>query len=56
MENKNKEEYLNYLISDLGLLNDYDLYEIGITYDEYYNPTEEVLDKIEIYRDKKRRN
>lgn len=56
MKNKNNEDYLNFLISDLGLLNDYDLYEIGITYEEYHNPTDEVLEKIEAYKDKKRRN
>lgn len=56
MKNKLNDEYLSYLMNDLGLLNDYDLHEIGITYDEYYNPTEEVLEKIENYRDKKNRN
>ncbi len=54
MKNKNNEDYLNYLISDLGLLDDYDLYEIGITYEEYHNPTDEVLEKIEAYKDKKK--
>ncbi len=47
------KEYLYYLMNDVGLLNDYDLNEIGITFDEYDNPTDEVLDKIEDYRDKK---
>ena len=47
MNKKYNEEYLNYLIGEVGLLNDYDLYEIGITYDEYFNPTEDVLNKIE---------
>lgn len=56
MNNKYNEEYLNYLISNFGLLNDFDLYEIGINYDEYYNPTEDVLNKIENYLDKKSRN
>ena len=56
MKNKMNEEYLNYLMNDLGLLKDYDLYEIGISYDEYHNPTEEVLDKIEEYKDRKSRN
>ena len=48
------KEYLYYLMNDLGLLNDYDLHEIGISFDEYDNPSDEVLDKIEAYRDKKR--
>lgn len=47
-------EYLYYLMNDLGLLSDYDLYEIGITFDEYDNPSEEVLEKIEKYRDQKK--
>lgn len=49
-------EYLYYLMNDLGLLNDYDLNEIGITFDEYDDPDDEVLDKIEDYRDKKSRD
>ncbi len=48
-------EYLYYLMNDLGLLNDYDLYEIGISYDEYENPDDSVLEKLENYRDKKNR-
>ena len=47
-------EYLYYLMSDGGLLNDYDLYEIGISFDEYDDPDEEILDLIEDYRDKKK--
>ena len=47
-------EYLYYLMSDVGLLNDYDLYEIGISFDEYDDPDEEILDLIEDYRDKKK--
>lgn len=50
-----KREYLYYLMNDLGLLNDYDLNEIGISYEEYHNPTEKVLDKITDYRDKKKK-
>lgn len=49
-------EYLYYLMNDLGLLNDYDLHEIGISYDEYHNPDEGVLEKIENYRDQKNRD
>lgn len=48
------EEYLYYLMNDLGLLSDYDLHEIGISFDEYNNPNDEVLDKIESYRDLKK--
>lgn len=49
-------EYLYYLMNDVGLLNDYALNEIGISFDEYDDPDEEVLEKIENYRDKKKRN
>ena len=49
-------EYLYYLMNDLGLLNDYELYEAGISFDEYDNPTDEVLDKLEKYADKKTRD
>lgn len=57
--NKNKDdninkEYLYYLMNDVGLLNDYDLYEIGISFEEYDNPDEEILDLIENYRDRKK--
>lgn len=48
------KEYLYYLMNDVGLLNDYALHEIGITYDEYENPSEEVLDLIEDYKNKNR--
>ena len=49
-------EYLYYLMNDLGLLNDYELYEAGISFDEYDNPTDEVLEKLEKYVDKKTRD
>lgn len=55
-ENSINREYLYYLMNDIGLLNDYELNEIGISFDEYDNPTEEVLNKIENYRNKKSRN
>lgn len=59
IRNKNKDdninkEYLYYLMNDVGLLNDYDLYEIGISFEEYDNPDEDVLDLIENYRDRKK--
>lgn len=56
MKSKKNEEYLNYLMNDLGLLSDYDLHEIGITYEEYHDPNDETLEKIENYKDKKSRN
>ena len=53
-EDSINREYLYYLMNDVGLLNDYDLYEIGISFDEYDNPDEEILDFIENYRDRKK--
>lgn len=53
---KINREYLYYLMNDVGLLNDYALNEIGISFDEYDNPDESVLEKIEDYRDKKSRD
>ena len=47
-EDSINREYLYYL------MNDYDLYEIGISFDEYDNPDEEILDLIENYRDRKK--
>ena len=55
-DNSINREYLYYLMNDIGLLNDYELNEIGISFDEYDNPTEEVLNKIENYCNKKSRN
>ena len=49
-------EYLYYLISDLGILNDYELYKAGISFDEFDNPNEQVFEKLENYRDKKSRD
>ena len=53
-EDSINREYLYYLMNDVGLLNDYDLYEIGISFDEYDNPDGEILDLIENYRDRKK--
>lgn len=53
-EDSINREYLYYLMNDVGLLNDYDLYEIGISFDEYDDPDEEILDLIEDYRDRKK--
>lgn len=49
-------EYLYYLMNDLGLLSDYDLHEIGISFDEYDEPDDEILEKLENYRDQKSRD
>lgn len=55
-EKEINREYLYYLMNDVGLLNDYELYEAGITFDEYDDPDDEVLEKLENFRDKKSRD
>ena len=45
-------EYLYYLMNDIGLLNDYELYEVGVSFDDLDNPSDEVLEKLEDYRNK----
>lgn len=52
-KNKNdiNREYLYYLMNDLGLLNDYAIEEIGISFDQFDNPSDETLEKIENYID-----
>ena len=52
-KNKNdiNREYLYYLMNDLGLLNDYAMEEIGISFDQFDNPSDETLEKIENYID-----
>ena len=49
-------EYLFYLMNDIGLLNDYELYEAGVSFDEFDEPNDQVLEKLEDYRDKKSRD
>lgn len=49
-------EYLYYLMNDIGLLNDYELYEAGVSFDEFDEPNDQVLGKLEDYRDKKSRD
>ena len=44
-------EYLYYLMNDLGLLNDYAFEELGISFDQYDNPDEKTLEKLENYID-----
>ena len=44
------QEYLYYLMNDLGLLNERELYEANITSEEWENPTEQTLEGLEIYK------
>ena len=44
------QEYLYYLMNDLGLLNERELYEANITSEEWENPTEQTLERLEIYK------
>lgn len=53
-KNDLNHEYLYYLMNDIGLLNDYELNEVGISFDEWDNPSEDVLEKLETYRDNKK--
>ena len=49
------QEYLYYLMNDLGLLNESELYEANITSEEWENPTEQTLDRLEIYKEKRKK-
>ena len=51
-----KEEYLYYLMNDLGLLNESELYDAGITNQEWENPTEQTLTLLEEYKEKRKNN
>ena len=44
------QEYLYSLMNDLGLLNERELYEANITSEEWENPTEQTLERLEIYK------
>ena len=46
------QEYLYYLMNDLGLLNESELYDANITSEEWENPTKETLERLEIYKQK----
>ncbi len=48
------QEYLYYLMNDLGLLNENKLYEANITSEEWENPTEQPLERLEIYKEKRK--
>lgn len=56
-KNKNdiKTEYLYYLMNDLGLLRKSELYDAGITPENWDNPNEETLEKLENYRNNRRK-
>lgn len=51
-----EREYLYYLMNDVGLLNDYELNEVGISFDEFDEPDEIVFEKLEDYINKKNRD
>ena len=58
MINKKKSsinrEYLYYLMNDLGLLNDYELEMLDISYDDFEEIDDSMINKIEKYRDQKK--
>ena len=41
-------------MNDLGLLNESKLYEANITSEEWENPTEQTLERLEIYKEKRK--
>lgn len=47
-------EYLYYLMNDLGLLNDYELDNLSISFEDFDDPDDEILEKLENYRDTKK--
>ena len=47
-------EYLYYLMNDLGLLNDYELDNLDISYEDYEDPDDEMIAKLENYHDTKK--
>lgn len=55
MNEKYFNEYCDYILSDIGFLKDEELYDLGISYEEYMNPDERVMEKLETYRDRSKR-
>ena len=55
MNEKYFNEYCDYVLSDIGFLRDEELYDLGISYEEYMNPDERVMEKLETYRDRSKR-
>ena len=55
MNEKYFNEYCDYVLSDIGFLKDEELYDLGISYEEYMNPDERIMDKLETYRDRSKR-
>lgn len=49
-------EYLYYLMNDIGLLNDYELFEADVSFDDLDDPDDITIEKLENYRDKKNRD
>ena len=47
-------EYLYYLMDDLGLLSDYELDMLDISYDDFEEIDDSMINKIEKYRDQKK--
>lgn len=55
MNEKYFNEYCDYILSDIGFLRDEELYDLGISYEEYMNPDERVMEKLETYKDRSKR-
>ena len=53
MNDRYYEEYSNYVLSNIGFLSEAELYDLGISYEEYMNLDEFTIDKLEAYKRKK---
>ena len=47
-------EYLYYLMNDLGLLRESELYDAGITPENWDDPDKETLEKLENYKNNRK--
>ena len=55
MNEKYFNEYCDYILSDIGFLKDEVLYDLGISYEEYMNPDERIMEILENYKDMSKR-
>lgn len=53
MNDKYYEEYSNYVLSKIGFLTESELYDLGISYEEYMSLDDNTLYKLESYKRKK---
>lgn len=53
MNDKYYEEYSNYVLSDIGFLKEEELFDLGISYEDYMCLDDDTLYKLELYKRKK---